>query len=128
MLTRFKKIARKYLHRCSGGKKQKHVCFIFKGKNIKRIGYNSLKTHTRSNTPFKTLHAETHAILRAGNCRGYDAFVLRVSPENKIRLSRPCCHCLITLYNAGIRKIWYTTDIGGFELYEPTEEEDEDPN
>tara|TARA_B100001094_G_scaffold32755_1_gene27236 strand:- start:57215 stop:57598 length:384 start_codon:yes stop_codon:yes gene_type:complete len=61
------------------------------------------------------LHAEIAALVKCKEeC---DTIVVaRVNPQNKLRMAKPCPICTLALEEAGIHKVYYTTD-NGF-LYE----------
>ena len=83
------RIARKHYKRAIGT--QRHVCLLFSKKRIHHIGVNLNKTHPVANTAFGTLHAETHAIVKAKKkCGGLKALVLRFSAAGRLRMSKPC--------------------------------------
>jgi deoxycytidylate deaminase len=61
------------------------------------------------------LHAEVHALIRARD--DADTIVVaRVDSKGKLKNSRPCPCCTLALQEAGITKVYYSTD-NGF-LYE----------
>ena len=78
------------------------------------VGMNSYKTHPlmapRTEWPF--LHAEQHAIVRAGvdNCEGLDLYVARVLKNNELALSKPCSVCAKLIRNVGIKNVYYSTN------------------
>ena len=81
---------------------------------IVSVGMNSYKTHPymapRTEWPF--LHAEQHAIIRAGvdNCEGLDLYVARVLKNNELALSKPCDVCAKLIKNVGIKNVYYSTN------------------
>ena len=86
--------------------------------NIVAGGTNSYKTHPlmaeRTEWPF--LHAEQHAIIRAGvdNCEGLDLYIARVLKNNTLALSKPCDVCAELIKEVGIKNTYYSTNIKGF--------------
>ena len=82
--------------------------------SIVSVGMNSYKTHplmaARTEWPF--LHAEQHAIIRAGvdNCEGLDLYVARVLKNNELALSKPCDVCAKLIKNVGIKNVYYSTN------------------
>ena len=99
------------------GKKRKlfRLGAVLVHKNIiVSVGMNSYKTHPlmapRTEWPF--LHAEQHAIVRAGvdNCEGLDLYVARVLKNNELALSKPCSVCTKLIKNVGIRNVYYSTN------------------
>jgi deoxycytidylate deaminase len=58
-------------------------------------------------------HAELRAVLRASAIRGADCYVARVSGETgNSGLAKPCRACESVLAEAGIAKVYYTTEEG----------------
>lgn len=78
------------------------------GNRIVSVGINQQKTHTKSPSRFKTIHAETHALLRAGHraCGG-TIYVVRILANGSFGISRPCPDCEALLRSAGIRRMVY---------------------
>lgn len=83
------------------------------------IGYNQLKTHPRyaDGKRAYSLHAEITALLRA-RCSvvGGTIYVYREDRTGQIGLARPCPSCTAALVEAGIKKVYYTTEDGNWEL------------
>ena len=82
------------------------------------VGHNSYKTHPimASRTEWPFLHAEQHAIIRAGvdNCEGLDLYVARVLKNNELALSKPCSVCAKLIRNVGIKNVYYSTNAKEF--------------
>ena len=82
--------------------------------HIVSVGYNSYKTHTRlaKITDYPCLHAETHAMFRAGldNIAGMDLYVLRLGRRGEIRYAKPCSVCQYYITNTGLRNVYYSID------------------
>jgi deoxycytidylate deaminase len=58
-----------------------------------------------------SIHAEMHALWRANpkSLDGADCFLVTLSAKSKNRTnSKPCESCMAHLYDAGIRKVYYT--------------------
>lgn len=83
------------------------------------FGYNTNKTHTRSNTPYRTVHAELHAILDCSkeDLKNAEVYVYRQLKDGTPALARPCQHCMELLRLANVSKVYYTSE-KGFESYE----------
>ncbi len=87
------------------------------GKNILSVGVNFMrKTHTKSNTRHKFLHAEMDSIIgvRKEHLKGATLYVSRVGYDHRERIlfSKPCGPCQLAIIRAGIKEVWYTiTDI-----------------
>lgn len=82
--------------------------------NIVAVGTNSYKTHPlmAERTAWPFLHAEQHAIIRAGvdNCEGLDLYIARVLKNNTLALSKPCSVCAELIRDVGIKRTFYSTD------------------
>lgn len=79
------------------------------------LGFNKLQTHPRSKHPYKSLHAEVHSLigLAYNELKGCHAYVYRERKDGTPALSKPCPSCHMALKEAGIKKIYYSTN-GGF--------------
>ena len=105
---------------------------VYKGEVI-AVGYNKMKTHPfakqfSKNASTEYLHAEVDCIKNALRHINVDMlskctmYVLRVKrpfglPHNFMRgLSKPCCGCQRAIDQFGIKKVYFTTDIGYDEL------------
>lgn len=73
---------------------------IVKGGKILSTGFNNMKGH-----------AEWHAIRKANKTSGADIFVSRATATG-VGMSKPCKKCMLTIRQAGIRRIYYTTRMG----------------
>ena len=86
--------------------------------SIVSVGMNSYKTHplmaARTEWPF--LHAEQHAIIRAGvdNCEGLDLYIARVLKNNDLAMSKPCDVCIELIKDVGIKNVYYSTNAKKF--------------
>lgn len=91
---------------------------IVKKNRVVSIGYNKPhKTHPRSNTRFKTVHAEFDAILASNkeDLKGATIYVLRVA-KSGLNLAKPFPCCMDLIKMVGIKKIIYSTREGLEEL------------
>ncbi len=103
----------------SPSKKQVGAVLLSKGKVISTACNLEDKTHPvqarwarkAGLDPKQYLHAEIAALVRCR--RPVDSIVVaRVNSEGKLRNARPCPICQLALQEAGIQKVWYTTDLG----------------
>lgn len=87
---------------------------IVKGNKILSTGFNKLKTHPLSPHPFKSCHAEFMAIklLSSENLKGSSIYIFRQTKLGKLALAKPCASCRDLISNSGIKKLYYTTDLG----------------
>jgi len=65
-----------------------------------------------------TLHAELGAILNMAkdSTEGADVYVVRVNYENEYRNSKPCSMCQEAMRFCGIKRVFYSTEDGYFEM------------
>lgn len=86
-------------------------CVIVKKNRIISMGWNEMKTHSKSNHPWKFVHAEFKAILNVDpeELKGSTAYIYREHKDGSPALSKPCPHCLHALESVGIKKICYST-------------------
>ena len=94
--------------------------FDRKGRQIS-VGLNSYtKTHplqlhfaTLVGEPYKDkLHAEIHALLRAGDKQVHTISVERYHTNGDSAFARPCASCMLAIKNFGVKFIRYTTSEG----------------
>jgi len=102
-----------------GGKSKFRLGAILVHKNnIISVGTNSYKTHPlmAARTQWPYLHAEQHAIIRAGvdNCEGLDLYIARVLKNNNLALSKPCNVCNKLIRDVGIKNVYYSTNAKEF--------------
>lgn len=83
---------------------------LFKGASQVAIGFNKHKTHPL-NTCF-TQHAEFNSLTRYSdikdNLKSLTMYVARLTRTDRISLSKPCPECQRAIWEAGIRKVYYT--------------------
>lgn len=88
---------------------------LFKKHNVINVGRNyARKTHPRSTSPYKTLHAEMDAILSVPSflLEGASILVARLDMLGNLVLAKPCKDCYTLIKSVGIRKIFWTTNSG----------------
>ncbi len=99
-------------------KSNHHIHFlgavIVKRGRIVGMGYNQLKTHTRANTKYSTIHAEFDAMRGVDpiDLQGADCYVFRQTRQGNLARSKPCPCCQSLLSQAGIRNVYYTSPEG----------------
>jgi len=116
------KIARKALN-CSDFK-YKVGSVIFKKSRIISSGFNlSKKTHPWLKRIFKhsTIHSEVMSVLKvihfSDMLKDSDIFVYREAKVNGAivpRMAKPCAMCVTVLYEVGINRAFWSTNISGF--------------
>lgn len=87
---------------------------VVKGNKLLGLGFNKKKTHPKSNSRFKNIHAELSAILNCQqeNLYGCDIYVYRENKKGELSLSKPCNCCLEIIKQVGIRRVYFSTDRG----------------
>lgn len=85
---------------------------IVKGNRVISIGFNKTCTHPKSNHPYKRLHAEIAAILKAGrtDLQGACIYVYRENKQGIPSNSMPCASCWSAIQEVGIRQVYYSVD------------------
>lgn len=91
----------------------RHGCVIVKDKKIIAYGHNTIAnfySHGRS------IHAEVNALRNTrgfGNLNECDMYVIRLSRlDNELALSRPCKSCAKVINKSGLRRVYYSSDLG----------------
>lgn len=92
------------------------ACVIVKKNRVVSIGWNELKTHSKSLHEYKYRHAEFNAILNTplNELQGATAYIYREHRNGQPALAKPCPSCLKSLQLVGIDKICYSID-GGYQ-------------
>lgn len=87
---------------------------LVKKNKVVSFGFNSSKTHCKSNTPFKSIHAEFSAILVAGlkDLSQHEIYIHRNRKDGSLGEAKPCIHCEHMLKSMGIKKVHYTVNNG----------------
>jgi deoxycytidylate deaminase len=86
-------------------------CVIVKKGNILGVGFNKMRTHSRSPHPFRTTHAELSAILsatRIDDLVGSDLYIFRQTKDGILANSFPCIYCQDLLKEFKIKTVFYT--------------------
>jgi deoxycytidylate deaminase len=116
MKHKFFELARKLAFK-SNHHTHKLGCVIVRKNEIVSLGFNKLKTHPKSNHPFKSLHAELDAILSADreDIRGADLYIFRETKFGNPAMAKPCKYCEAAIKEVGINRVFYSCN-NGFEL------------
>ena len=90
---------------------------LYKGSRLISTGWNSTKTHSRSNGRRKGYHAEFSALIGSSkvDTAGATIYVTRVYKDGSFAIARPCKHCRKMLESAGVKTVWYTDRDGNFQ-------------
>jgi len=97
----------------SNHKSHKLAAILLKNGYIQSFGVNQLKTHTKSPSPFKTVHAEFDAIIKSklDDFEDCEMYIYRQTKGKGILANaKPCKYCYDMLKSLGISKIHYTID------------------
>ncbi len=89
---------------------------IFKKNRVINIGRNYIrKTHPKSNTRFKSIHAEFNAIIGCSrlDLDGASILVVRVMGDGSLGMAKPCDPCMNLIRAARIKNLYYSNEIGG---------------
>jgi len=93
--------------------KQRVGAAIATGGRVLSVGSNSYKTHPRSTSPYKTIHAEFSAFLRARTeLSGATLYVVRLLATGDLGMAKPCPDCQRFIAKMNLKKIIYSTDHG----------------
>ena len=78
------------------------------------VGFNYEKSHPLHTRGFRnTIHAEISALLSCdADLTGGVCYIYREKADGSLGLSRPCNYCYKQLVQAGIKKIYYSTNSG----------------
>jgi deoxycytidylate deaminase len=93
--------------------KHRHGAVAFKGSLILGVGHNEIRKHplsTQSAFP-EAYHAEISACVKAAY-KAEEVFVIRINKKGEWRNSKPCANCMKLMLKLGIKRIWYTNQIG----------------
>lgn len=94
-------------------------CVVVNKGKVVGLGYNKLKTHPKSNHEWSMIHAEFDAILgvSASDLHNAEVLVYREKKNGSVGLAKPCKCCEKMLREAGIKKVYYTNEMGKVESY-----------
>lgn len=92
---------------------------LYNGNKLISIGWNQRKTHPLSTTRFKTQHAEFSCLvgMNKEDVIGSTLYVFRLTKTNRPGMALPCDRCQELIRAAGIRKVWYSNDTGGYDVW-----------
>ncbi len=91
---------------------------LFHKNNVINTGRNfANKTHPKSNSPFKNIHAEFDAIISVPRflLEGASLMVVRIGMTNDLLMARPCSDCYSLIKKVGIKRLYYSTNQGKIE-------------
>lgn len=88
---------------------------------VMSIGVNdNQKTHPKSTTKYRTMHAEFHALrgLKTTETVGATIYVARITRDGVLACSWPCPACLGDIHTAGIERVCFITEAGQIRLHQ----------
>ena len=86
---------------------------VVRNGTILGAGFNSMKTHPKSHTHHRRIHAELKAILNAQeDVTGADIYVTRITKASEVGCSFPCPSCEAMLIESGIKRVYATDESG----------------
>jgi len=99
-------------------------CVLVKNGKPISVGFNKMRTHPiykKVNHPrakyIQSLHAEMAAIISARtDLNGAVAYVYRERKDGSMGTAKPCPVCEMLLSEAGVKKVYYSTDNGNIEV------------
>lgn len=112
MKMRFFKLAEKLAQK-SDHPDHKHGAVLVRKNNVLGLGFNQVKTHTKSTNEFRMIHAEFSAILNSQqeSFEGCELYIVRKRKNGELANSKPCHSCLTLVKKLGITTIHYSTDV-----------------
>lgn len=89
---------------------------LAKKNRILSFGRNRSKTHPKSPSPWKRIHAEMDVIRNAREDPvGADLYIVRVLSSGNLAISKPCEDCFEYVRQIGIRSIYFVNRSGVLE-------------
>jgi len=110
MKIKFFELAKK-LSQKSDHKRCRLGCVIVKKGNILGVGFNKMRTHSRSPHPYKFIHAELDALLNVARIEDLinsDLYIFRQTKDGILANSFPCIYCQELIREFKIKTIFYT--------------------
>ena len=104
-------------------------CAVMDKNKVLSVGFNTTKTHPQqkhynqlrifrddvSSTPAQ-LHAEMAAVIQLQDAdidwSRADVYVYRIRKDRPYGMARPCPACMGVLRDLGVRRVYYTSDVG----------------
>lgn len=104
--TLAKKISQKSDHRHQIGG------VLVKKSKIISIGFNKMRTHTKSSNPYKSIHCEFDVILGCSkeDLKGSTLYIYREHKNGRAANCKPCQYCATLIKESGIKNVYYTDD------------------
>lgn len=111
MKNKFFDLAKKLSYK-SDHRQHKIGGVLVKKSKIISVGFNKLRTHTKSNNPWKSVHCEFDVILGCTKeeLAGSSIYIYRQHQDGSSANSKPCKYCAMLIKESGIKKVYYTDD------------------
>lgn len=87
-------------------------CVVVRKNRVLGYGYNTMRTHSRSQTRFRTIHAELSAVLNSKllDLSGCEVYIYRETAAKIPAMARCCEACYNMLASLNVKKIYYSCD------------------
>jgi deoxycytidylate deaminase len=94
---------------------------VWRGGSVLGKGYNRYRNNPSVVEHEKyfhcSVHAEVDALRNAGDTDGAKLFVARVTRGGNLALAKPCSRCMETIRDHGIKKVYYTDELGEWKFF-----------
>jgi len=113
MNKRFFELAEK-ISKLSTHKKHKMGSVLVRKNRLISFGTNLMKTHPKSPSIFKYIHAEFNCIINSklDNFDDCEIYTFRKTPGGKIANSKPCFYCENLLRSLNFKNIYFSDENG----------------
>lgn len=83
---------------------------IVKKNRVVSLSFNRMRSHPRATNPFRSIHAELGAIIKADHMDldGATIYVYRQLKDGSPAISKPCQYCHAAIKEAGISEVIYS--------------------
>tara|TARA_B100000131_G_scaffold90220_1_gene86926 strand:- start:16998 stop:17432 length:435 start_codon:yes stop_codon:yes gene_type:complete len=123
-ISRNFELARNVAHNSTYGN-IRHGAVLVRGGSVLNASFNKENFSSfgnrfrRSGQGPATVHAELGCVLGLSrdSTTGADIYVCRINKEGEFRSSKPCPMCHEALRHVGVKRVYYTTNEGTFEMY-----------
>lgn len=94
----------------------KHYSFVFQNNQLIEWGCNRRGPPLIGYPSYGKIHSECDAYNKAKGLlirnRPFEVLNIRLNKSGQLKMSKPCNCCYNFLFNAGCRRIWYSTELG----------------
>jgi deoxycytidylate deaminase len=83
---------------------------LVRGNKVISFGFNELKTHTKSPSPYRSIHSEFATILGLDKAEidGSTMYIVRLRKDNSLGMAKPCIYCRKMLLSLNVSDIIYS--------------------